>query len=129
MGRPELPVDHTVLARGELAEALRALRAEAGLTYGELAVRTGLSPATLKRAASGRTVPPWETVKEFASACGPLRPASTRLAQGPDRRAGAPEAAAAAPLAGARVHDVAVDGVCAVDRCGADRLLEAGDQR
>ncbi|MFJ4866478.1 helix-turn-helix domain-containing protein [Streptomyces sp. NPDC088748] len=72
MGRPELPVDHTVLARGELAEALRALRAAAGLTYGELAVRTGLAPTTLKRAASGRTVPSWETVKEFASACGVL---------------------------------------------------------
>ncbi|MFE9484290.1 helix-turn-helix domain-containing protein [Streptomyces spororaveus] len=70
MGRPELPVDHTVPARGVLAEALRALRTGAALTYDELAVRTGLSPATLKRAASGRTVPSWATAKEFASACG-----------------------------------------------------------
>ncbi|MFB7469293.1 helix-turn-helix domain-containing protein, partial [Streptomyces sp. NPDC056224] len=70
MGRPELPVDHTVPARGVLAETLRALRTSAGLTFDELAVRTGLSPATLKRAASGRTVPSWETAKEFASACG-----------------------------------------------------------
>ncbi len=55
MGHPETPVDQTVPARGELAEALRALRTRAGLSYDELAVRTGLSPATLKRAASGRT--------------------------------------------------------------------------
>ncbi|MFB7810813.1 helix-turn-helix domain-containing protein [Streptomyces virginiae] len=72
MGRPELPVDHTVPARGELAEALRALRAGAGLTYAELAVTTGLSPATLKRAASGRTLPSWETARAFVSACGAL---------------------------------------------------------
>ncbi|MET9323665.1 helix-turn-helix transcriptional regulator [Streptomyces sp. NPDC003038] len=70
MGRPELPVDHTVPTRGVLAEALRALRTGAGLTYDELAVRTGLSSATLKRAASGRTVPSWETAEELASACG-----------------------------------------------------------
>ncbi|MFB6564079.1 helix-turn-helix domain-containing protein [Streptomyces sp. NPDC056400] len=72
MGRPESPVDLTVPARGELAEALRALRAGAGLTYAELAANTCLSAATLKRAASGRTVPSWETAKVFASACGSL---------------------------------------------------------
>ncbi|MFD5883295.1 helix-turn-helix domain-containing protein [Streptomyces yangpuensis] len=77
MGRPELPVDHTVPARGELAEALRVLRTGAGLTYSELAVTTGLSPATLKRAASGRILPSWETAKEFALACGIL-PADLR---------------------------------------------------
>ncbi|MEV7511765.1 helix-turn-helix transcriptional regulator [Streptomyces sp. NPDC091201] len=77
MGRPELPVDHTVPARGVLAEALRKLRTTSGLTYDELAARTGLSPTTLKRAASGRILPPWETVKEFTSACG-IPPAGLR---------------------------------------------------
>ncbi|MFD5617546.1 helix-turn-helix domain-containing protein [Streptomyces yangpuensis] len=77
MGRPELPVDRTVPARGVLAEALRALRTASGLTYDELAVRTGLSPATLKRAASGRTLPSWETAEEFTSACG-ASPAALR---------------------------------------------------
>ncbi|GGZ97143.1 hypothetical protein GCM10010371_66260 [Streptomyces subrutilus] len=72
MGRPELPVDHTVPARGELAAALRGLRAAAGLTYDELAVRTGLSAATLKRAASGRYVPAWETVTAITEVCGDL---------------------------------------------------------
>ncbi|MEY2229512.1 helix-turn-helix domain-containing protein [Streptomyces sp. BF23-19] len=70
MGRPELPVDHTVPARGLLAEALRDLRRQAGLTYDELAVRTGVSPATLKRAASGGTVPALQTAQAVAAACG-----------------------------------------------------------
>ncbi|MEV7417685.1 helix-turn-helix transcriptional regulator [Streptomyces sp. NPDC089919] len=69
MGRRELPVDYTVWARGRLARALRELRVQAGLTYDELAVRTGLSAATLKRAASGRTVPAWETITKLAEAC------------------------------------------------------------
>ncbi|MFE2246644.1 helix-turn-helix domain-containing protein [Streptomyces lavendulae] len=69
MGRCELPVDYTVRARGDLAAALRELRAEAGLTYDELASRTGVSAATLKRAASGRTVPSWKTFSAFTEAC------------------------------------------------------------
>ncbi|MEU3903859.1 helix-turn-helix transcriptional regulator [Streptomyces goshikiensis] len=70
MGRPELPVDYKVQARGELAAALRELRTVAGLTYDELSVKTGVSPATFKRAASGRTVPSWETVTALVAACG-----------------------------------------------------------
>ncbi|MEU5069096.1 helix-turn-helix transcriptional regulator [Streptomyces virginiae] len=70
MGRPELPVDHTVPERGELAEALRRIRKVAGLSYDELADKTGLSAATLKRAASGKTVPAEETLTAFATACG-----------------------------------------------------------
>ncbi|MFF3679847.1 helix-turn-helix domain-containing protein [Streptomyces sp. NPDC002120] len=70
MGRPELPVDHTLPERGELAAALRQIRTLAGLSYDELADRTGLSAATLKRATSGRTVPAEETVTAFATACG-----------------------------------------------------------
>nr|WSW64629.1 helix-turn-helix domain-containing protein [Streptomyces sp. NBC_00998] len=70
MGRPELPVDHTVPERGELAAALRWVRTQAGMSYDELAAKTGLSAATLKRATSGKTVPTEETVKTFVSACG-----------------------------------------------------------
>lgn len=70
MGRPELPVDHTVPERGKLAAALRWLRGNAGLSYDELAAKTGLSAATLKRAASGKTVPTEDTVKTFVAACG-----------------------------------------------------------
>nr|WSW64637.1 helix-turn-helix domain-containing protein [Streptomyces sp. NBC_00998] len=70
MGRPELPVDYTVKARGHLASALRSIRTGARLTYEELSAATGLSAATLKRATSGRTLPSPETVKVFAEACG-----------------------------------------------------------
>ncbi|WP_420082527.1 helix-turn-helix domain-containing protein [Streptomyces sp. JL4002] len=44
------------------------------MTYDELAAKTGRSPATLKRAASGRTAPSRETAMAFVSACG-SRPA------------------------------------------------------
>ncbi|MEU8436893.1 helix-turn-helix domain-containing protein [Streptomyces sp. NPDC029216] len=70
MGRRELPVDCTVPAFGALATALRELRAEAGLTYDELAVKTGLSPTALKRALAGRTLPSRESVTAISEACG-----------------------------------------------------------
>ncbi|MFI9064424.1 hypothetical protein ACIGQE_21555 [Streptomyces sp. NPDC053429] len=41
-----------------------------GLTCDELALKTGLSAATLKRAASARTVPSWTTVEAVAAVCG-----------------------------------------------------------
>ncbi|MFD7097074.1 helix-turn-helix domain-containing protein [Streptomyces xanthophaeus] len=69
MGRPELPVDHSLPARGALAEALRELRTAAGLSYDELAARSGVSATALKRAASGRHVPARETVEAIAAAC------------------------------------------------------------
>ncbi|MFJ6797295.1 helix-turn-helix domain-containing protein [Streptomyces sp. NPDC091268] len=53
----------------ELAFLLRLLRSEAGVTYDELAERTGVSAATLKRAASGGAVPALKTVRVFAQAC------------------------------------------------------------
>ncbi|MER6218862.1 helix-turn-helix transcriptional regulator [Streptomyces sp. NPDC001674] len=70
MGRRELPVDNTVPALGTLATALRELRAEAGLTYDELAVKTGLSPTALKRAMSGRTLPSRESVTAITEVFG-----------------------------------------------------------
>ncbi|MFB7429667.1 helix-turn-helix domain-containing protein [Streptomyces hydrogenans] len=69
MGRPENPVDFTVPARGKLAELLRAVRHEAGLTYDELAVRTGRSPATLKRACGGKKVPKEKVVVDIVQEC------------------------------------------------------------
>ncbi|MFD7258882.1 helix-turn-helix domain-containing protein [Streptomyces sp. NPDC059874] len=45
------------------------LRQWAGLTYDELAVKTGLSAATLKRASSGKVVPRLETAQAMAAAC------------------------------------------------------------
>lgn len=79
VGRPELPVDCAVPARGELATALRELRTQAGLTYAELAAVTGISQATLKRAASGRVVPPYENIGVIARACGSVPGAFYRL--------------------------------------------------
>ncbi|MFJ5552503.1 helix-turn-helix domain-containing protein [Streptomyces sp. NPDC093225] len=70
MGRPEKPVDRAVPERAQLAEWLRARRQESGLTYDELATATGLSAATLKRAASGRDLPRRETVLAFLQATG-----------------------------------------------------------
>ncbi|MFE2880172.1 helix-turn-helix domain-containing protein [Streptomyces roseus] len=69
MGRPELPVDHTLPAQGALAVALRELRTAAGLSYDELAARSGVSATALKRATSGRHVPARKTVEAIAAAC------------------------------------------------------------
>ncbi|MEU3317348.1 helix-turn-helix domain-containing protein [Streptomyces sp. NPDC006662] len=70
MGRRALPVDFTLPAIGALAAALRELRAKASLTHDELAVKTGLSPTTLKRAMSGRSLPSRRTVTAITEACG-----------------------------------------------------------
>ncbi|MFF9011003.1 helix-turn-helix domain-containing protein [Streptomyces goshikiensis] len=73
MGRLEAPVDRTVPERAELAELLRAARPRSGsgkpLTYEALARRTAWSSASLKRAASGKTLPHWDLVAAFLAAC------------------------------------------------------------
>ncbi|MGW6949187.1 helix-turn-helix domain-containing protein [Streptomyces xanthophaeus] len=69
MGRPELPVDHTLPACVALAEALRELRTAAALSYDELAARSGVSATALKRAASGRHVPARAPAEAIAAAC------------------------------------------------------------
>ncbi|MBL1110910.1 helix-turn-helix domain-containing protein [Streptomyces sp. 110] len=55
-----------------LAQWLRSLRRQAGLTYQQMAHTTqaGFAPATLWRAARGTTVPRWPVVEAFATACG-----------------------------------------------------------
>ncbi len=67
MGRPEKPVDRTVPARAKLADFLRDRKAAANLTYREMSEITDGAPskATLERAASGASVPLWETVRAF----------------------------------------------------------------
>ncbi|MFJ1549985.1 helix-turn-helix domain-containing protein [Streptomyces sp. NPDC088246] len=67
MGRPENNVDQTVPARAKLAEYLRERRRAAGLTYSQMSEVQGgrLSKATFERAASGSTVPSWDTVEQF----------------------------------------------------------------
>ncbi|AZM92783.1 IclR family transcriptional regulator C-terminal domain-containing protein [Streptomyces sp. W1SF4] len=70
MGRPESPVDRTDPDRSALAVLLRRARGRAALTYRELAHRTGISAATLQRAAAGRRVPTLATVTGLLTACG-----------------------------------------------------------
>lgn len=70
MGRNEKPVDQSRPARSRLAVHLRGWRDAAGMTYETLARRTGLSPATLKRAASGAVVPRRITVEAYVEGCG-----------------------------------------------------------
>ncbi|MFD7283807.1 helix-turn-helix domain-containing protein [Streptomyces sp. NPDC059862] len=70
MGRRERPVDRSRPVRGRLAEHLRSWRESAGVTYETLGRRTGLSPATLKRAASGAVVPRRATVEAYVEGCG-----------------------------------------------------------
>ncbi|MCG0284084.1 helix-turn-helix transcriptional regulator [Streptomyces sp. PSAA01] len=72
MGRtPSAPAEADLAA--ELAQWLRSLRQQAGLTYQQMAHKTptaGFAPATLWRAARGTTVPRWPVVEAFATACG-----------------------------------------------------------
>ncbi|MGQ4361701.1 helix-turn-helix domain-containing protein [Streptomyces sp. SAS_272] len=70
MGRPDRPVDYTVPEFGDLAAFLRTRKATAQMTHQALAQRTGLSTATLKRAASGTVVPKLTTVVAFIQGCG-----------------------------------------------------------
>ncbi|MFI2415788.1 helix-turn-helix domain-containing protein [Streptomyces sp. NPDC018947] len=75
MARPEAPVDHQIPELGALAESLRALRRQAGLTYTELAKESCYSAATLKRAASGKHLPALGVTVQYTTLCmllGPL---------------------------------------------------------
>lgn len=69
MGRPEKPIVTTNRELRALAEWLRAQRRRAGKNYRELAVRAGLHPTTLQRAASGERVPKLSAVRAYARAC------------------------------------------------------------
>jgi transcriptional regulator with XRE-family HTH domain len=69
MARPEAPIDYTVPELGRLAEHLRAMRSAARLTYADLASSTGYSAATLKRAASGKSLPALAVTATYGIAC------------------------------------------------------------
>ncbi|MFB6854852.1 helix-turn-helix domain-containing protein [Streptomyces sp. NPDC056341] len=81
MGRPEKPVDHAVPALGALAEHLRAMRQDAGLTYRQLAERTNYSSAQLKRAASGVSLPAYKLMLSYATGCSSERKGEWRWAR------------------------------------------------
>ncbi|MFH8886744.1 helix-turn-helix domain-containing protein [Streptomyces californicus] len=68
MGRPEKPVDGPYF-RQQLALYLRGLRIAAGPTYEQMATYVKVSPATLKRAASGKSVPTFAVAMTFCVAC------------------------------------------------------------
>ncbi|MFF9011236.1 hypothetical protein [Streptomyces goshikiensis] len=55
---------------GELAQFLRDRRG--GVPYAELAARSAWGASTLKRAASGNTLPAWSHVQGYLRACGVL---------------------------------------------------------
>lgn len=69
MGRKENPIRVEGL-RSILAERLRRHRGHCGLTFQQMAARSHLSAATLKRASSGTTVPKAATIEEYARLCG-----------------------------------------------------------
>ncbi|MFI7876088.1 helix-turn-helix domain-containing protein [Streptomyces salinarius] len=74
MARPEAPVDHSIPELGALAESLRSLRRQTGLTYTELAKESCYSAATLKRAASGKHLPSLAVTVNFTALCMLLGP-------------------------------------------------------
>ncbi|MFE2553637.1 helix-turn-helix domain-containing protein [Streptomyces sp. NPDC059355] len=70
MGHPEAPVDFTVQELGDLATFLRGVRWRAGaIPYARLSKLTSWSASALKRATSGRMLPPWDLVRRFLAAC------------------------------------------------------------
>jgi hypothetical protein len=69
MARPERPVqDEGPL--GKFAKALRAVRAESGITYRQMAKKARFSHVALASAAAGRHVPTWPLTLEYLQACG-----------------------------------------------------------
>ncbi|WP_391858698.1 helix-turn-helix domain-containing protein [Streptomyces rugosispiralis] len=70
MGRREKPIEARSKQLYSLASRLRIWREKAGYTYEQLSRHTSCSDDTLRRAASGKTLPRWDVVREFAVACG-----------------------------------------------------------
>ncbi|MFJ2893242.1 hypothetical protein ACIO53_45180 [Streptomyces sp. NPDC087305] len=75
MGRPEKPLNGSIPEYlAELSVVLREQRRVTGRTFAELAEKTTVSAATLKRATSGSSVPRIETIRQFYAACRPYLP-------------------------------------------------------
>lgn len=69
MSRPEGAIDPQ-WPLASFASGLRALRAQRGLKYRQLARRAHCSQGALSRAASGRYLPTWEITRAYVLACG-----------------------------------------------------------
>ena len=76
MGRERAPVKGEGLG-AELAQRLRRLRDDSGLSLRQLSERTGYSQAVLSTAESGSRTPTWEVVAAFVTALGE-KPAAWR---------------------------------------------------
>ncbi|GAA4704308.1 helix-turn-helix domain-containing protein [Streptomyces youssoufiensis] len=70
MGRRENPIATCDRELEKLARYLRAQRDAAGVSYKDLAARSGVSSSTLIRAASGQQTPKLKTVRAYAQGCG-----------------------------------------------------------
>lgn len=93
MGRRKKALDESAPYRG-LAQWLRMIRDEAGLTYRQMAERvahTGYSAVTLSRADNGDFVPKWEVTEAYAAACGVARAQARRMWEQAARPAGSVE--------------------------------------
>ena len=70
MVRNEKPVCSDIEQLAAFASGLRQLRVEAGLTYPEMARRTGYTASALSRAAAGNDLPTWSVTQAYVGACG-----------------------------------------------------------
>lgn len=70
MGRREQPLELDGSPVRELAQCLRNLRNQAGLTYEQLAARSNFSRATLQEALSGRRLPTLQVTLAIVQGCG-----------------------------------------------------------
>lgn len=70
MCRNEAPVNYRIPAISKLAEHLRQLRNEAAFTNVELALQLDVDIVTVRRAASGNSVPKRQLVEKWAKVCG-----------------------------------------------------------
>lgn len=71
LSNPEVKREYEAL-EDEFAviEMLLAMRAAAGLTQSELAVRLGTQKSNISRLENGRSNPSWATLQKYAAACG-----------------------------------------------------------
>jgi transcriptional regulator with XRE-family HTH domain len=69
VGRPEQSIDGSGLLE-DFGRDLRAARAQAGLTYRQMAEITHFSIAVLSCAANGKTAPTWDVTWRYLLACG-----------------------------------------------------------
>ncbi|MGW1995250.1 ATP-binding protein [Embleya sp. NPDC001921] len=69
-GRPERHVDANAGPTEAFAQGLRDLRAEAGLTYAQMARRAHFGASTLSQAATGMRLPSLDVALAYVRACG-----------------------------------------------------------